>query len=183
MELQKSKVYSVKDCSDLLGINEQQARRYIDEFKLGTREKSTNGVERRILEEKDFDRLSEIVELKEKGFTPKTIGLLLSSDLTVVSKDRLRKIEKTIEDSFKKYGQEYLEMQQKIEQLEQKNQKMLETKEDQEEKDKKIEELSEIVYKLDSKVKLLQEEKNQLPKEKVGFFKKLFGSTVGEKEK
>lgn len=171
MELQKSKVYSVKDCSDLLGINEQQARRYIDDFKLGTREKGTNGVERRVLEEKDFDRLSEIVELKDKGFTPKTIGLLLSSDLTVVSKDRLQKIEKSIEQSFEKYGQEYLEMKNKIEELEENSQKMLEEKEKESGKDEKIKELTELVNKLDNKVTEMQDQKKS-KKPFWGFFSK-----------
>lgn len=171
MELQKSKVYSVKDCSDLLGINEQQAKRYIDDFKLGTREKGTNGVERRVLEEKDFDRLSEIVELKDKGFTPKTIGLLLSSDLTVVSKDRLQKIEKSIEQSFEKYGQEYLEMKNKIEELEENSQKMLEEKEKESGKDEKIKELTELVNKLDNKVTEMQDQKKS-KKPFWGFFSK-----------
>lgn len=175
MELKKDKVYSVKDCSDLLDLNEQTTRRYIDDFKLGTREKSSNNVERRILSEKDFDKLSEIVGLKEKGFTPKTIGLILSADLAVVSKDHLQKIENKMQSSFEQYGLEYLKMQERLESLELENQKQIEYVQKENEKDEKIKELTEIVNKLDEKVNSLKEQKDQPEITKKSIWKKIFG--------
>lgn len=170
------KVYSVKDCSDLLELNEQTARRYIDDFKLGSREKGANGVERRILNEKEFNRLSEIVELKEKGFTPKTIQLILSADLAVVSKDRLLKIEENVNKTFEEYGKSYIEMQNRIKSLERVNQKAIELKESaKEEKDDEIEELKKKMEKLESQLQAKEKVKNEPSGSKKKFWQKFFG--------
>lgn len=176
MELKKSKVFSVKECSDILELNEQTTRRYIDDFKLGTREQGANGVERRILNEKDFDRLSEIVELKKKGFTPKTIGLILSADLAVVPKSQLDQIQQNMKKAFEEYGQEYLNMQQKIEALEETNKKALEFKEKKsEEENKEIEELKKKMEKLESRLDEKEQQKNEPKGSKKTIWQKFFG--------
>lgn len=139
--------------SNIFNENEQKIRRYIDQFGLGEREKSPNGVDRRVLDEKDLEKLDRIITMTRNGLTPKSVEKFLSEDLIIVKKNEMDEMKKFFNSTLQEQNQKMIQMENRFKEFEE--QKMMQLTYQNE----KTEIIEKLEQRLEEKIKEMEERK------------------------